>query len=114
MSQNLNTNYPFLLVSKNTATKAFEICREKLQRRLEKYGNRAYYSPHETFGILYEEVNEVLDAVQENNNDWIIEELLDVAVAALWGVASIQERRQHVEMAAKIVEEMVSQETGKV
>lgn len=60
-----------------------------LLKRIRKHGKGAYFSRHETYGIIAEEFNlELLKAMQENNHINFEEELLDVAVAAIFGLAS--------------------------
>lgn len=63
----------------------FEALRDKVNYRLKQKGDGSYASTHEIYGILAEEVKEVLDELQANDNSLFAKELLDVAVAALWG-----------------------------
>lgn len=59
--------------------------------RFEQKGHGSFSSSHEILGILNEEMKEYTDAVHENQSDHDkIEELKDIAVAALFGIASIR------------------------
>jgi hypothetical protein len=51
----------------------------------------AVTSPHEAYGYVAEEVKELLDAVHKNNISSVRSELMDVAISAIWAVASMQE-----------------------
>jgi len=66
-----------------------EVVRVALERRVQKHGAGAYAGPHETLGILIEEMDELRIAVRENNAVEVWAELLDVAVAAVFGMASL-------------------------
>lgn len=60
-----------------------------VSRRLEEKGSGAYSGPHETFGIIAEEFNkELLDALHANDPVAFRKELIDIAVAAVIGLAS--------------------------
>lgn len=61
---------------------------QKLLQRLEQKGRGSYASRHEILGILEEEYDEVLDAIRDDSRigfDDFEKELLDVAVAGLFG-----------------------------
>lgn len=57
---------------------------------LKKYGCNLCVSSHEIHGLLHEEMSELEDSVQGNNVYEIRGELLDVAITAIWGLASIK------------------------
>lgn len=60
----------------------------KLRQRLQKKGYGQYISRHEIYGILAEEMDEVLDELRINSPEGyenFSKELLDVAVGALFG-----------------------------
>jgi len=89
MSEQLETNRP-LLGSKhfNDALRQLE---EKIEYRLEQKGFHSMSSVHEILGILEEEMLEYKIAVQQNTlPKYKVEELLDIAVGAIFGIASIQ------------------------
>jgi len=69
---------------------AFKIMHSKLNYRLKQKGNGIYVSSHETLGILEEEFLELKEAVKNNNFIEIEDELLDVAVGAIFGFISSQ------------------------
>lgn len=75
-----------------------ELVLEALARRLATYTRGAFVGPHEALGILQEEVDEAWEAVREArhgpgllapDSTRLADELLDIAVAAVWGVASL-------------------------
>lgn len=63
--------------------------RNELRRRLQQKGYGIFVSPHEIIGILAEEQHEFTEAVQSNKNYQIREELLDIAVGAIFGLVSM-------------------------
>lgn len=63
---------------------------KQLTKKLKKHGNGAYHGPHESLGITTEEFWELVEAVKSNNIDDVESELFDVAIACLWGVASLR------------------------
>jgi hypothetical protein len=67
---------------------------EKVKKQVLHYaevkGPQAVVSSHEISGLIKEETDEFFVEVQENNIDGIEEELLDVAVTAVWGLASME------------------------
>jgi len=67
----------------------FKETRDKLNQRLNEKGNGIFVSSHECFGILQEEVNEYLDTIQANDKVEQYNELMDVAVAAMFAMASM-------------------------
>lgn len=78
-----------LQVSKEYTAAGLEAVRDLLEFRLKQKGNGSYASTHEIYGMLAEEVKEVLDELQANNNVEFAKELLDVAVVAIWGYISV-------------------------
>jgi NTP pyrophosphatase (non-canonical NTP hydrolase) len=68
--------------------------RNKLRFRLETKGSGSYASRHEIYGILAEEMDELLDELRINTRRGyknFRKELLDVAVAALFGYVCMDE-----------------------
>lgn len=61
----------------------------KLNYRIQQKGNNIFVSRHEICGIIREEVGEFEDLLSRGSLDDMREELLDIAIAAIWGVASI-------------------------
>lgn len=62
----------------------------KFRFRRKQKGDEAWVSSHEISGFITEEYNEMLKEVQDHNKSKLIEELKDIAVACIWGIASIQ------------------------
>lgn len=62
--------------------------RATVSERLKQHGPSIYASPHETLGIITEEYHELIDAVQLNDRGALTRELIDIAVAAILGLAS--------------------------
>jgi len=60
-----------------------------LVARAEKHGSLSYLSPHHTFGVLAEEYDETLEALRANDDESFAAELDDLAVVAIFGVASL-------------------------
>jgi hypothetical protein len=64
---------------------------EKLAYRMEEKGLGTLTSSHEILGIITEEYFEFIEEVKSNSSDEMkVQELLDIAVAAIFGVASIR------------------------
>jgi len=57
--------------------------------RLDEKGEHIFVSSHETLGVISEEVDEYKKEVRKNNKDHQRKELLDIIVACLHGIASI-------------------------
>lgn len=65
--------------------------REFYLKRLQEKGPHSFASIHEILGILIEELNnELVEAVRENDHEKVRKELLDIAVACVHGVASLE------------------------
>lgn len=61
-----------------------------LSLKVQAKGNGSFASCHEAMGVLEEEVQEFKNEIHNNNHKAQYKELLDVAVAALWGYISIK------------------------
>ncbi len=70
-------------------TKCIALVEEKIQMRLQQKHRGSYIGNHETYGILAEEFKELLDALQANDNEEFYTELIDIAVGAILGMASM-------------------------
>lgn len=71
---------------------------QKLREKIKEKGPGAFCSRHEILGVLMEEVDEYREAVRlpgsgKETLDQLEAELKDIAVAAIWGIASIQTRK---------------------
>lgn len=70
---------------------AVNVVHDKLLYRANQKGLGTYASIHEALGILMEEMTEFTDEVHaKNSKQNQIEELKDIAVGAIWAIASIQ------------------------
>ena len=64
----------------------------KMADILEKKGYGAWLSRHEILGIIVEEgQKEVVDAVHEGTEDELKQELMDLAIGCIFGVACIEQ-----------------------
>lgn len=66
---------------------------ELIEKRLEEKGRGIFVSSHETLGIITEEYQEYAETVHNNNKDCQEKELMDIAVAAIWGIVSKRSER---------------------
>ena len=66
---------------------SLNMVRDKLQLRLNQRGTKTFASKHEILGIITEEYHELIEAVKNNDKHEFIEEILDVAVACVYGLA---------------------------
>lgn len=67
---------------------AFEQVRRMLNVRLAEKGHGSYASTHEALGIIVEELRELEDAIHKNDEFGFREELTDIAVGAIFAIAS--------------------------
>lgn len=77
-------------VSEEQISNALTMLGINLRRRLMEKGRDSFINSKEMLGDLRLEMNEVEEAVQIKEPQRIIEELLDVAVGCVFGVASIK------------------------
>ena len=70
--------------------KTVEAVKNAIHRRLRKHGFGLAASLHEVLGILVEEMNEFEDEVKANDTDKAYYELQDIAVAAIFGMISME------------------------
>ena len=64
---------------------------EALEEEKMKKGLGGFASSHEISGVIDEEHDEMKQAVHENNVHKLGEELMDIMIAAFWGLCSIEE-----------------------
>lgn len=76
-------------VSPVLINQAVEQAIEQFHARLKEKGKGIFVSSHEIVAVMDEEVREVHDALRHNSKGELKKELLDVIVACLHGVASI-------------------------
>ncbi len=75
-------------VSDEALLKAIEIVTHHVGLRIEKHGRGAFASNHEALGVTTEEYFELVDAVKNNDDQNVAEELIDIAVCGIFGLAS--------------------------
>ncbi len=68
---------------------SFNTVRDKLLMRLKQKHRGSFIGPHETFGIIAEEYDELLEALRADNVRDFHDELVDIAVAAILGITSL-------------------------
>ena len=76
-------------ITQEQVDEAMEKLKAKLQFRLEEKGYGTFASKHEILGIINEEHHELIEAVKSEPIENVREELLDIAVGAVFGVACI-------------------------
>ena len=82
------------LVTNEELIKADSLILDKLQYRLKERGYGSFASKHEILGIIEEELKEYKDAVHANTHPSVlIDELIDIAVAALFSIACINSEK---------------------
>lgn len=94
-------------VSDKILLAAIEALTVNLGRKIEKHGRGAYISNHETLGIVAEEYHELVEAVRQNDPVDVANELMDIVVAGLFGVASMMEKEERLKSAAESLENRV-------
>lgn len=67
-----------------------------LAERIEKHGDGTYASNHDGLGTIVEEYDEFLEAIRSNDDGEILKETTDLAVGALWMVATLIEKKKIV------------------
>lgn len=71
---------------------------DEINRQMDIKGDGEFISYHETLGVITEEYYELIGAVQSNIPHNIKEELMDIAVACLFGIASIDNQIDRIGM----------------
>ena len=69
---------------------AFAFVKEAMGRRLVEKGYGTFASSHEVLGVLTEEHHELIEAVQSNEPKAFEDELVDVAVGAIFALACLR------------------------
>lgn len=70
-------------------TGALKLLADNLTKRLVSKGRMGFISIHEILGAVEEEMDELKDAVRSDDRTQVVDELLDVAIGCVFGVASI-------------------------
>jgi len=95
-------------VSDATLLKTIEALMVKIGNKIEEKGRGVYASNHEGLGIVTEEYKELIDAVQSNDPVDVADENFDVAVGAIWMIASLMEQEDRLKAAQKELEDDVA------
>jgi hypothetical protein len=69
--------------------KCIALVEGKISMRLKQKHRGSYIGNHETYGIVAEEFDELLDALRANDNQEFFAELMDIAVGCIIGMASM-------------------------
>lgn len=64
---------------------------DKLQFRLDQKGHGTFSSRHEILGVITEEYKEFVDAVHSKDRQSMSDEILDLAVGAIFGMICFDE-----------------------
>lgn len=78
-------------ISEENLQKSIDNAISSFRRKIQKKGNGALISPLEILGKLTEEYLEVEEEVHKERLTELKNELMDVIVVGLWGIASIEE-----------------------
>lgn len=70
---------------------ALSLIREEVIMAARKHGGRPFASPHEGYGILLEEVDEVWDEIKANNRSASVGEMIQVGAMAAYYVTSFRD-----------------------
>jgi len=81
-------------VSKEQINAAFEAVKTKLEKAMEKYGNKPFSSVYSAMGVVLEEWNEVQQAIHEYKeiHPDVLSEFEDLCVVSLWAIVSFQSK----------------------
>jgi hypothetical protein len=77
-------------VTEKNINESIKIIINKIHRKIAKNGGHTYESTHEIYGIIAEEYHELILELHSNRTEDFIFELEDLAVAAIWGIASMK------------------------
>jgi NTP pyrophosphatase (non-canonical NTP hydrolase) len=71
-------------ITDHDVQESLQLLHLSIQRRLKEKGRGAFASPHEALGVITEEYQELIEAVQSDDPEQVIFKLMDVAVAAIF------------------------------
>lgn len=77
------------LVTSEEIENIFKLIGQELKARVDKKGPYAYIGSHEALGIITEEYYELIEGVKANDRENVKEELMDILIGCLWGLASL-------------------------
>lgn len=81
-----------IFVTESVLKSSVALTVEYLKRRLEKHGVYSCIGPHETLGIITEEYQELIAAIHDNDRPNTKQELIDIAVSCIFGLASMNQQ----------------------
>lgn len=96
-----------LEVSDKSLLGAIEAVTVNMGRRIEEHGRDSFSNNHEALGVIAEEYHELLDAVKQNDPVDVANELLDIAVGCIFGVASMMEAEERIKEEQSKLESVV-------
>lgn len=76
------------IVSKDNLEDVLYDLKTLIKSKIVKHGPRTYFNSHHALGVITEEYWELIEAVKSNDENRVLEELMDVAVACVWAAAS--------------------------
>jgi hypothetical protein len=81
-------------ISDEEVDEVFKLIKKKMDFRLQEKGRGILVTRHEIYGIIAEEfTSELTDALRDNDRTQFREELVDIAVACIIGIASMDSRK---------------------
>lgn len=95
-------------ISEEVLLKTLEEVTKNVGTKIQRKGRGVYVSHHEALGIITEEYKELIDAVQSNNPVEVASEMMDVAVGAIWGLASMLQKEADIKEAAEELDKLMS------
>lgn len=79
-------------ITKDDINQAIDVVIKKMFERLDEKGYGALRSRHEILGVVAEEFYELINAVTYDGLTRVSDELLDIAVACILGIACIDSK----------------------
>jgi len=76
-------------VTRDHLNDAFDLLDGRLDSRIKRHGDMSHASVHESLGVIAEEYKELLDEIHANNVQGVADEGIDLALAAIYMVASL-------------------------
>lgn len=75
-------------ISEDQLERAFASVVAGTRSRMQRHGQYAHFSRHESHGIIVEETDEMFEAVRSKDREEYYTEVMDVIVAGIWALAS--------------------------
>lgn len=77
-----------LFVSSFKCDNILDIIAKELEKKIKEKGPLSFSSSHECLGVITEEYYELIEAVKNNDDIDVINELKDVVISAIWGLVT--------------------------